>query len=102
MARPILVSCYAAFCPDALTHPLAVKAISNLNGHNIAPFCIHGGKTVPIVNHKGSQRDETRMEEGEYYAIETFGSTGMGRVIEDGACSHYALTQDMPDRYDLP
>lgn len=42
------------------------------------------------------------MEEGEYYAIETFGSTGRGRVIEDGACSHYALTQDMPDRYDLP
>lgn len=30
----------------------------------------------------GSQRDETKMEEGEYYAIETFGSTGRGRVIE--------------------
>ena len=26
--------------------------------------------------------EATRMEEGEYYAIETFGSTGRGHVIE--------------------
>ncbi|RSH93273.1 Methionine aminopeptidase 2 [Saitozyma podzolica] len=78
-----------------------VKAISNLNGHSIAPYCIHGGKTVPIVKHHGSERDETRMEEGEYYAIETFGSTGRGRVIEEGACSHYALSQNQPERYTL-
>jgi methionyl aminopeptidase len=42
------------------------------------------------------------MEEGDYFAIETFGSTGRGRVIEEGACSHYALAQDRPDRYSLP
>jgi methionyl aminopeptidase len=41
------------------------------------------------------------MEEGEYYAIETFGSTGRGRVIEEGACSHYALSQSQPERYTL-
>jgi methionyl aminopeptidase len=29
------------------------------------------------------------MEEGELYAIETFGSTGKGYVWEDGDCSHY-------------
>lgn len=29
------------------------------------------------------------MEEGEIYAIETFGSTGKGYVHEDGECSHY-------------
>jgi methionyl aminopeptidase len=81
------------------TYP--VKAISNLNGHSISPYCIHGGKTVPIVKMHGSMRDETKMEEGEYYAIETFGSTGRGRVIEDGACSHYALSQEMPERYNL-
>ncbi|KAJ9102644.1 hypothetical protein QFC19_004753 [Naganishia cerealis] len=68
------------------TYP--VKAISNLNGHSIAPYSIHGGhdgipgKSVPIVKMHGSARDETKMEEGEYYAIETFGSTGRGRVIE--------------------
>jgi methionyl aminopeptidase len=26
-----------------------VKAIRNLNGHSIAPYRIHAGKTVPIV-----------------------------------------------------
>ena len=62
-----------------------VKAISNLNGHSIAPYRIHAGKTVPIV--KGG--DQTRMEEGEVFAIETFGSTGKGYVHDDMECSHY-------------
>lgn len=26
--------------------------------------------------------DQTKMEEGEYFAIETFGSTGRGRVVD--------------------
>jgi len=30
------------------------------------------------------------MEEGEYFAIETFGSTGRGYVRNEGVCSHYA------------
>ena len=29
------------------------------------------------------------MVEGELYAIETFGSTGKGLVMEDLECSHY-------------
>ncbi|KAJ3048997.1 Methionine aminopeptidase 2 [Rhizophlyctis rosea] len=63
-----------------------VKPIRNLNGHTIAPYQIHGGKSVPIV--KGGEA--TKMEEGELYAIETFGSTGKGYVREEGECSHYA------------
>lgn len=59
------------------THP--VKAIRNLNGHNIGQYNIHGGKSVPIV--KGG--DQTKMEEGEVFAIETFGSTGKGYVRDD-------------------
>jgi len=62
-----------------------VKAIRNLNGHSIGPYQIHGGKSVPIVKNQ----DQTKMEEGEFYAIETFGSTGRGLVIEDLECSHY-------------
>lgn len=56
-----------------------VKCIRNLNGHNIDQHIIHGGKSVPIV--KGG--DQTKMEEGEVFAIETFGSTGKGYVRED-------------------
>lgn len=33
--------------------------------------------------------DATLMEEGEFYAIETFGSTGKGVVHDDMECSHY-------------
>lgn len=69
---------------DGKVYP--VKAISDLNGHSITPYHIHGGKTVPIV----ASKDMTKMEEGEVFAIETFGSTGRGRVVEDMECSHYA------------
>uniref|UniRef100_A0A096MF28 Methionine aminopeptidase 2 n=1 Tax=Poecilia formosa TaxID=48698 RepID=A0A096MF28_POEFO len=63
----------------------AVKPVRNLNGHSIGQYRIHSGKTVPIV--KGGEA--TRMEEGEAYAIETFGSTGRGAVHDDMECSHY-------------
>lgn len=62
-----------------------VKSIRNLTGHSIAPYIIHGGKSVPICAPKGDDREENdeadqKMEEGEYFAIETFGSTGNGYV----------------------
>ncbi|KAJ2551517.1 Methionine aminopeptidase 2 [Coemansia sp. RSA 1933] len=79
---------------DGKTIP--IKPIRNLCGHNIAPYSIHGGKSVPIV----ANNDPTRMEEGELFAIETFGSTGTGHVDEQGVCSHYAKTsgKHMPPR----
>ncbi|KAH7125190.1 methionine aminopeptidase 2-like protein [Dendryphion nanum] len=69
-----------------------VKCIRNLNGHSIGHYSIHGGKTVPIV--KGG--DQTKMEEGETFAIETFGSTGKGYVRDDMETSHYAKREDAP------
>lgn len=97
---------------DGKTYP--IKAIRNLNGHSISPYrkrsiiltipgrytnsdlCsslgIHAGKTVPIV--KGGE--STRMEEDEFYAIETFGSTGRGLVHDDMDCSHYMKNFDLP------
>ncbi|KAI2665297.1 Methionine aminopeptidase 2 [Labeo rohita] len=68
-----------------------VKPIRNLNGHSIGQYRIHAGKTVPIV--KGGEA--TRMEEGEVYAIETFGSTGKGVVHDDMDCSHYMKNFDV-------
>lgn len=40
---------------------------------------------MPIV----ANNSKEKMEEGEVYAIETFGSTGKGYVWEEGDCSHY-------------
>ena len=67
-----------------------VKCIRNLNGHQIDPYHIHAGKIVPIV----ANGDSTKMEEGELYAIETFGSTGKGYVNDDIDCSHYMLNYE--------
>lgn len=67
-----------------------VRCVRNINGHSIAPYRIHGDKSVPLV--RGGE--QTRMEEGEFYAIETFGTTGRGYVHEDLECSHYKKNPD--------
>ena len=66
---------------------MLVKAIENLSGHSINPYQIHGGKSVCLVKNN----DQTKMEEGEYYAIETFGSTGRGKVVESVLCARSLL-----------
>ena len=53
-----------------------VKPVRDISGHNIKRYQIHGGKSVPFVKNN----DQTKMEEGEIFAIETFGSTGRGRT----------------------
>jgi methionine aminopeptidase len=58
---------------------LPVKPIENLSGHSINKYQIHGGKSIMLVKND----DDTKMEEGEYFAIETFGSTGRGRIVEN-------------------
>eukprot|EP01095_Lingulamoeba_sp_RSL-Kostka_P016213 TRINITY_DN784_c0_g1_i1.p1 TRINITY_DN784_c0_g1~~TRINITY_DN784_c0_g1_i1.p1 ORF type:complete len:499 (-),score=213.97 TRINITY_DN784_c0_g1_i1:268-1764(-) len=75
---------------DGKVYP--IKSVKNLNGHSIGPYEIHAGKSVPIVY----RADGTKMEEGEIFAIETFGSTGKGFVNEDMACSHYMKNFDAP------
>ena len=55
-----------------------VKAIRSLSGHDILRYHIHGNKQVPFVKNKSRQF----MEEGEVFAIETFGSTGRG-ILHD-------------------
>lgn len=75
---------------DGVMYP--IKCCRNLHGHSIAPYQIHAGKSVPIV--KGGEA--TKMEEGEFYAIETFGSTGRGFVVDDLECSHYMKNFDGP------
>ena len=68
-----------------------IKCVRNLNGHSIGQYKIHGGKTVPIVK----STDSTKMVAGEFYAIETFGTTGKGYVVDDGQSSHYSLNTEV-------
>ncbi|KAH9920256.1 peptidase M24A methionine aminopeptidase [Epithele typhae] len=71
---------------------LPVRPIEHLSGHTIHPYQIHGKKSVLLYKNE----DQTKMEEGEYFAIETFGSTGRGKVVEQGEVSHYARRADAP------
>lgn len=66
---------------------LPIKTIKNLTGHQIEPYKIHAGKSVP--NYKIDY--PLRMKEGEYYAIETFSTTGTGETKEMSDCSHYMI-----------
>eukprot|EP01080_Neovahlkampfia_damariscottae_P004497 gene4497-7877_t len=70
-----------------------VKVVKNLCGHNIEPYLIHGGKSVPCV----ASDDPTKMEENEFYAIETFASTGKGSIRDDVDCSHYKPVPNAPN-----
>ncbi len=56
----------------------SVKPIHNLSGHSILRYQIHGTKSVSLYKND----DQTKMEEGEYFAIETFGSTGRGKLVD--------------------
>ncbi|KAL6710383.1 hypothetical protein ACN47E_009329 [Coniothyrium glycines] len=58
---------------------LPVRAVRNITGHNILRYKIHGDKQVPFAKSKTDQR----MEEGDVFAIETFGSTGKAYLKED-------------------
>ena len=69
-----------------------VKPVRNITGHNIKQYHIHGGKSIPFVKN----RDQTKMEEGEVFAIETFGSTGRGLTHDDIGIYGYGLNHDAP------
>ena len=79
---------------DGTSYP--IKPIRDLCGHTILPYSTHGTKSVPLVK----THDTTKMEEGDIFAIETFGSTGVGRCLVQGETSHYAMCRDAP-RADL-
>lgn len=60
----------------------AVKAVRNICAHDIKHYRIHGGKSIPFIRNT----NQTKMEEGEIFAIETFGTTGSGRLHDDVSC----------------
>jgi hypothetical protein len=91
---------YVAPAGTANEEPLAIVALPDAEFFG---FAIDGNHRFVlghsfVVTHNSvpnvSGGDATRMEEGEFYAIETFGSTGKGHVVEDGECSHFMKAFD--------
>ncbi|KAL3454647.1 peptidase M24, structural domain-containing protein [Aspergillus insuetus] len=75
-----------------------VKAVRSLSGHDIKQYRIHGGKSIPFTKNS----DQTKMEEGEIFAIETFGSTGRGYTYDDVGVYGYGKSYDSPSHVSLP
>ncbi|EXJ80047.1 methionyl aminopeptidase [Capronia epimyces CBS 606.96] len=75
-----------------------IKPVRNLSAHDIKRYHIHGGKSIPFVKNS----DQTKMEEGEVFAIETFGTTGRGYIRDDAGIYGYGLIQDTPLAVPLP
>ncbi|CAM1506199.1 Fc.00g058400.m01.CDS01 [Cosmosporella sp. VM-42] len=78
------------------TYP--VKAVRNISAHNIHHYRIHGGKSIPFIKNS----NQTKMEEGEVFAIETFGTTGRGLLRDDVGIYGYGLNHDVPLTASLP
>ncbi len=67
--------------------------ITNLSGHEILPYEVHAGLTIPNVD-TGS---EMILDEG-VYAIEPFATTGAGSVYEGKPSGIYQLKKSRPVR----
>jgi len=66
-----------------------IVPVKDLCGHEINRFEIHGDKVIPNVKCPFYNK---RIKEDEYYAVETFSSTGKGDTYEDNRNnSHYMI-----------
>ena len=66
-----------------------IKAIKDLCGHTMDRYKIHGKKSVPLYKDENPETCNIKMEEGEFYAIETFATTGKGKTREKHPWSHF-------------
>ena len=71
-----------------------IRAVEDLCGHTMERYKVHGGKSVPLYRDDSSENANVKMEEGEFYAIETFATTGTGHVDEKKNWSHYMKSPD--------
>jgi methionyl aminopeptidase len=66
-----------------------IKPVRSLCGHKINKYHIHANKVIPNIYMKDYNE---RMKSDEFYAVETFASTGTGDTYEDiENCSHFMV-----------
>lgn len=75
---------------ETTIHSFGFKPISNLTGHNLEPYTLHAGLSVPNVR----QRISGKVKIGTVLAIEPFATDGAGRVDGKKNSSIYRLERD--------
>ncbi|MEE9594721.1 MAG: type II methionyl aminopeptidase [Candidatus Hydrothermarchaeales archaeon] len=68
--------------------------ISNLTGHYLARWSLHGGTVIPNVR----VRHGEEIKEGDVIALEPFATTGVGRVVDDPEAIIFRYIEDRPLR----
>ena len=74
-----------------------IKAIKDLCGHTMDRYKIHAKKSVPLYKDDNPETANIKMEEGEFYAIETFATTGKGKTREKHPWSHFMKNPEIFD-----
>lgn len=69
------------------TYP--IKPVYDLHGHSIGQYVIHAGQSIPCYNNG----DTSRIKADTFYALETFATTGSGRISDKSPCTHYVLNK---------
>ena len=78
MMRPgAKLNTIGALIEDTITSA-GFQPIKQLTGHQLKEYELHADKQVPCVGGKS----EVLIEEGEFYAVETFASTGSGNISD--------------------
>ena len=77
-----------------------LKPITNLTGHELAPYIIHAGTTIPNVWSPGHITPMAKFEPGHVYAIEPFVTfkTAVGEVIDGPGSTIYRLIKFKPPK----
>jgi len=70
------------------------KPIENLTGHEVKPYDLHAGFSIPNI----PVPYDWRIEEGMALAIEPFATDGYGRVVESKNAYIYSLLLPKPTR----
>lgn len=78
-----------------------IKPVQSLCGHEINKYEIHGNKVIPNIYMKDYNK---RINNDEFYAVETFATTGSGLTYEDSDnCSHYMINYiNKFQKYEIP
>jgi methionyl aminopeptidase len=63
---------------EVAVREMGYKPIKELTGHLLEQYEVHGPKIIPSVGSAGS----SKLEEGEFYAVETFATNGSGSIHE--------------------
>lgn len=73
----------------------SIIGIGDIGGHNLERYIIHAGKLVLCAPYESKEYKSQRMLENEQFAIETFASTGTGKMVKSTKQSnHYMLNKD--------